>query len=51
MLISAINRMISLRKCTAACGVPPMARPKKIVWSPMPPSAPMGRRICRYARG
>ncbi len=27
MLISAINRMISFRKCNAACGVPAIARP------------------------
>ena len=25
--ISAISRMISLRKCTAACGTPAIARP------------------------
>ncbi len=31
MEISAISRTISLRKCTAACNVPPMAFPKNSV--------------------
>src|SRR5262245_13438881 len=49
--ISAISRLISRRKWTAACGTPPRALTSHSMWSPIRPKTSVGLLRLRVNRG